>query len=439
MITRRRFLQGMGAAGVALSLDACKGGGPQKATPRPAKPILVVVNLDGGNDWLNMMPPTSGPNRTIYDNARPSLRVLASNLDGLAGDIGLNRDLYGLRDLSNPIMPRIAWLPGIGLQNANLSHFISIATWGQGSYNPNDTGWLGRFADAAFSPTDALRGIAITGDVPLMLRGAGRSFVAITRSSGYVYPASFRGPRLDPAVWDTQPIEDAFAAAVDPLQVDPTSTGLTAAASMGKAFLDAQNGFGVNGALPARTPPATLYPGDAGHPVQGVPTGLASQLKLVAQMIASGVPGEIFFTRLGGFDTHANQGVDHPRLMQALGGSLRSFYDDLWTIQTPDGNALERTLVMVYSEFGRRVTENSGGTDHGKAGLAFCMGRGVTGGIWSDYPDLTKLDADNLTYTLDFRSLYATVLERWLGRSATETDALLGAATGQAIPRLGFI
>jgi uncharacterized protein (DUF1501 family) len=438
MITRRRFLQGMGAAGVALSLDACGKGGPQKPTPRPAKPILVVVNLDGGNDWLNMMPPTSGQNRTIYEHARPTLGILTGNLADLGSGIGLNRDLAGLTDLSTPILPRVAWLPGIGMANANLSHFVSIATWGQGSFSPNDTGWLGRFADGAFSPAgDVLRGIAVTSDVPLMLRGASRSFVAITRSSGFVYPATLRGPRLDPATWDTQPIEDAFAAAVDPAHVDPASSGLMAAGSMGKAFLDAQNGFGTNGALPARTP-AVLYPGDPGHAIQGVPTGLASQLKLVAQMIASGVPGEIFFTRLGGFDTHANQAIDHPRLMRALGGSLRSFYDDLWTIQTADGNALERTLIVAYSEFGRRVTENSGGTDHGKAGLAFCLGRGVAGGIWSDYPDLTRVVGDNMNYTVDFRSLYATLLERWLGRSTAETDALLAAAPGQ-VPRLGFV
>jgi uncharacterized protein (DUF1501 family) len=97
---------------------------------------------------------------------------------------------------------------------------------------------------------------------------------------------------------------------------------------------------------------------------------------------------------------------------------------------------MERTMILAWSEFGRRVPENQGGTDHGTAGLAFCVGRGVSGGMMSNYPDLRDLDGnENMKFTVDFRSLYATVLERWLGRTAAETDAILGAT----YPRLGFL
>jgi uncharacterized protein (DUF1501 family) len=183
------------------------------------------------------------------------------------------------------------------------------------------------------------------------------------------------------------------------------------------------------------------YPGDADYALKRLDGGnlsssLSNQLKLVAQMLAAGLPTEVFFTRLGGWDTHSNQAVDHPNLMRTLGGSIRSFYDDLASIQTADGNAQERVMILAWSEFGRRVAENKGGTDHGTAGLSFCVGRAVRGGFYGGYPDLASLDGNgNMKYTVDFRSLYATVLDRWLGQAPTATDAMLGAA----YPRLGFL
>jgi uncharacterized protein (DUF1501 family) len=208
----------------------------------------------------------------------------------------------------------------------------------------------------------------------------------------------------------------------------------------GKLFLDAQNGFGTNGTLPARTP-SVPYPGDADYTLKRIDGGnlsssLSNQFKLVAQMLAAGLPTEVFFTRLGGWDTHSNQAVDHPNLMRTLGGSVRAFYDDLASVQTADGNAQERVMILAWSEFGRRVSENKGGTDHGTAGLSFCVGRAVRGGFYGDYPNLSSLDGNgNMKYTVDFRSLYATVLDRWLGQAPGSTDAMLGAA----YPRLGFL
>ena len=223
--------------------------------------------------------------------------------------------------------------------------------------------------------------------------------------------------------------------------MDPASApDYAAAAVSGKLFLDAQNGFGTNGTLPARAP-SVPYPGDADYALKRTDGGnlsssLANQFKLVAQMLAAGLPTEVFFTRLGGWDTHSNQAVDHPNLMRTLGGSIRAFYDDLANVQTADGNAQERVMILAWSEFGRRVAENKGGTDHGTAGLSFCVGRAIRGGAYGDYPALSNLDGNgNMKYTVDFRSLYATVLDRWLGQAPAATDALLGAM----YPRLGFL
>ena len=445
VLTRRRFLQGMTAAsGAAAGLPACapKDRPLEPATPRPAKPILVVVDVDGGNDWLNMMPPTGGQNRTVYEQRRPTLRVPAGNLVEIGAGIGLNADFAGMSLLSD--RGRVAWIPGIGMNNPNLSHFVSIDLWGQGSAQPGGTGWLGRFADAAFSPSgDVLRGVTVTSDLPVMLRGQARSFVSINSSSGFVYPASLRGGRLG-SPWDASLLEAGFGAAVG--TASPGSPpGYPFAAQVGKAFLDATNGFGSNGTLPPRTP-SVLYPGDASYPVRrldgsALSGGLSRQFKLIAQMLASGIDAEVFFTRIGGWDTHANQAVDHPNLMRTLGGSISSFYDDLESVSTASGNAQERTMILAWSEFGRRVQQNDNGTDHGTAGLAFCVGRGVTGGFYGAYPDLGDLDGNgNMKFTVDFRSLYATVLERWLGLPAPETDALLlQGASLPPYPRLALV
>jgi len=443
-VTRRRFIQALGAAGAAAwGLPGCAPRNKvlEPATPRPANPILVVVFLQGGNDFLNMMPPTGG-NRAAYEQARPTLAVPASGLVEIGPGIGLNADLTGLSLLSD--RGRVAWMPGIGMNNPNLSHFVSTDLWGQGSAQPNGTGWLGRWADSAFDPAgDALRGLTVTDDLPVMLRGATRSFVSITGPTGFVFPAALLSDRLG-APWDPALLEAAYDVAVSaPGPVAPTGYGV--AAQVGKAFLDATRSFGTNGSLPARTP-SVPYPGDAQYPVRRLDGGalsraLAGQLKLVARMITSGVDAEAYFTRVGGWDTHANQAVDHPNLMRMLGGSVSAFYDDLASIQTPAGNAQDRAMVLVWSEFGRRVRQNDNGTDHGTAGLAFCVGRGVTGGFYGAYPDLGDLDPNgNMKFTLDFRSLYATVLERWLGVPAADTDALLlQGAPLTPYPRLGFV
>jgi uncharacterized protein (DUF1501 family) len=443
-ITRRRFLQGVGAAGAASLLPRCAPASRviEEATPRPADPILVLVDLDGGNDFLNMLPPTTGQNRAVYEQRRPGLAVPASGIVEIGPGVGLNTDLTGLSLLSD--RGRVAWITGVGMNNPNLSHFVSIDLWGQGSAQPSGTGWLGRFADASFDPAgDVLRGVTVTNDLPVMLRGAGRSFVSITSGSGFVYPASLRGGRLG-APWDAAALEAAFGAAVTTANPGGPA-GYAQAAQVGKAFLDATHDFGSSGTLPARTP-AVPYPGDPAYPVRrldgsALPGGLSRQLKLVAQMLANGIDGQVFFTRLGGWDTHGNQAVDHPNLMRTLGGAISAFYDDLATIGTASGNARDRTMILVWSEFGRRVQQNDNGTDHGTAGLAFCVGRGVRGGFYGGYPNLADLDGNgNLRFTVDFRSVYATVLERWLGLSAAATDALLlQGASIAPYARLGFL
>ena len=444
MTTRREFIQTLGATGVALTgWTACGGGGgngggspAQPPIAVPAAPILVVVNIDGGWDWLNVLPPNGGANLGVYQAKRATLGITnATLLTDLGSGIALNHDFIGMDELH--ALGRVAWIPGIGMPNPNLSHFTSIDLWGQGATVPTGNGWLGRFADSAFSPSgDVLRGLTVTSDLPVMLKGSNRSFVSIPSAGGYVFPAYLFNSA---AVPDATLLENGWGAALGAASTDP---GYLAAAQAGQLFFDAQNNaaFGTGGSLAARTP-AVPYPGDTAYPatkLSGAPltSSLSNQFKLIAQMIAAGLPTQVFFSRLSGWDTHSNQSVDHPNLQRALGGSVKAFYDDLANITTASGNAQDRVMVLAYSEFGRRVQENNGGTDHGTAGLSFCVGKAVKGGLYGGYPDLTNLDSNgNMKFTTDFRSLYATVLERWLGQASATTDGLLGTS----YPRLGFL
>jgi len=345
--------------------------------------------------------------------------------------MGLNPDLSGMDVLH--AAGRVAWIPGIGMPNPNLSHFTAQDLWGQGAAVPAGTGWLGRFADTAFSASgDVLRGLTVTSDLTVMLRGLSRSFVSIPSAGGYVYPAYlFSGATMP----DAALIETGWGNSLTAASADP---GYIAAAQAGKLFFDAQNNpaFGTGGSLTARTP-TVPYPGDATYPIKRADNGgnltgsLSNQFKLIAQMIAAGLPTQVFFSRLSGWDTHSNQAIDHPNLQRALGGSIKAFYDDLASITTASGNAQDRVMIITYSEFGRRVQENNGGTDHGTMGLSFAVGKAVKGGLYGAYPDLTSLDSNgNIKYSAaaDFRSLYATVLERWLGLAATSTNTVLGSS-----------
>jgi uncharacterized protein (DUF1501 family) len=377
------------------------------------------------------MIPMKGSNRSAYEAARPNIKILTSQaFDAGDQDAGINDDLTGFAALHS--LGRVAWFPGIGMPSPNLSHFEANDLWGQGRAQPNNTGWLGRFADTAFSANDVLRGITVTGDVPLMFRGADRSFVSISGGTGFVYPSRLRGGRLGDS-FQPDLLEQQWATAVTSATAGGSSYDV--ARDTGALFFDAQNKFGNNGALPVRTP-SVLYPGDNGYLPGGVSGGLSGRLKLIAQMIAANLGTEVFFARVGGWDTHSNQLRDHPQLMRQLGGAIKSFYDDLASIETPDGNAQARTMILAYSEFGRRIPENDGGTDHGTAGLSFAVGRSVQGGFFSDYPNLADPDGNkNMKYTVDFRRVYATVLDRWLGQPAAITDANLGTS----YPRLNFL
>lgn len=433
MTTRRRFLQGMGSSVLAVGLTRCGGGGGGSVTPPPppppppptpvAPPILVLVQIQGGNDGLSTLVPISGANASLYQGLRPSLKVPPANTVDLGNGLGMTKDLLGFEALLSA--SRLAWFPGIGMNNPNLSHFTSTDLWGMGSATPGDTGWLGRWGDTVFAASDTLRGLSLTSDLLLMAHGRKRDFVGITSTAGYAHPSYLRSTS---AVPDSALLKAGYVAGLTAGATDALA-GL--AAKQGQLWYDSQATF--NTLIKTRTP-SVPYPGDAAYPVSGLSSALSSQLKLVAQMIASEIPAQVYTVRMGGYDTHSNQATDHPRLMRGLGGAVSAFLQDLAAITTKDGSAADRVVVVGWSEFGRRAKENNGGTDHGAAGVAFAAGKPVKGGTYGGgQPSLADLDPyGNLKYTTDFRSLYATLLDKWLLASS---ETILGGK----YPTLGFL
>ena len=381
-LTRRRFLQGMVAtAGAATLLDttfarAAAALGPLGAT----EGVLVVIQLGGGNDGLNTIVPVADP---AYRTLRPSLAVTS-------GAHPLGTTGFAL----HPAMPRlavryaagkVAVVNGVGNPTKDQSHFSSMATWMAGtSGSQRTTGWLGRYVDTLPDGAEGLRAASVGATTPLHLVGARSHAVSI---GGPVAPY---GSHLG-ADWQL-PVYDGVAATA------ATPTGLGALADeIGQ--LEARmvtNGRKVKPAAWGRTLPA----GD-----------LVPRLDVAAALINLDLGVRVISVSTGGsFDTHAGQRAAHQTRLFDLDVAIDHFFTKL------SPSFAGRVTLLTFSEFGRRARENgAGGTDHGTAGPMLLVGDRVAGGVRGAMPSLTTLDGNgNLAVRVDFRSVYATVLQSWL-------------------------
>jgi len=395
--SRRQFVAGAaaataaGAVGVTVARHpwtAAVGSSAHKAVD--GKGTLVVVTLYGGNDGLNMVVPYENG---TYLSARPTLAYQPKEVLPLGEGLGLAPSLKGLKALWDA--KRLAVVRGVGYPDPNRSHFRSMDIWQTAvPDHAVGTGWLGRWLDA--TGTDPLRSLSVGPTLPRLLAGE--------KTSGSALP---NGP-VGLAGTDGR-LTRAFAALASPRPEAPWAARV---AQTGADFLTVQHT--VADAL-AHQPDQPA----AGSNLEGAPTSgggtLGTQLDLVAKLIKAGVPTRVYAVSLGGFDTHAAEKDTQARLLGELDTALHSFDSSLHG--TPRGDGV---VVLVYSEFGRRVAANaSGGTDHGTAAPVLVVGPGVKGGFYGDEPSLTDLDDGDLRFTTDFRSVYATVLTRVLGVDAT--------------------
>ena len=376
--------------------------------------ILVVLQLAGGNDGLNAVVPY---NNDYYRKARPRIGLDAKTILKINDEIGLHPSLAGLKDLYDA--GHLSIVQGIGYPNPNRSHFRSTEIWQTASDAEKFEryGWIGRYFDNCCNGADPTVGVSIGTQMPQAFSAATPTGVSFNNPQSLRYNAG--GPARNGAMSAdektyrelNQPEEMENSGATIGAVSGPTLHRGSVVDFLERTALDAQVSSDKILAITRQVQNKATYP--AGQ--------LANSLKMVAKLIGGGLPTRIYYVSQGGYDTHTNQVGQHERLLRELGDSVKAFVDDLKGM-----GASDRVLLMTFSEFGRRVSENaSGGTDHGAAAPMFLAGPKVKAGLHGRYPSLAPADLVNgdIAYNVDFRSVYAGVLEEWL---KTKSAPILG-------------
>ena len=412
--TRRQFLR-TGVLGGAMAwtvpvflektffaLDAAAADAAVQTMTGKDAPILVVLQLAGGNDGLNTVVPILDD---AYYKARPRLGIAAGNTLKLNDHLGLHPRLTTLRGLYDS--GELAVLQGVGYPNPNRSHFRSTDIWQTASDADkfDRHGWLGRYFDSCCGGEDPAVGVSIGRETPLSFSASTPKGISLARPEQFRFLADNAN---DPETADDlfremngmDAADENAGGTVQSLGAAGTMVGGDTMEYLRRTSLDAQVSSDKIREITRKVRASASYPGGQ----------LATSLSLVARLIAGGMSTRVYYVSQGGYDTHSNQSGSHNRLMGELDAALGAFVADL----KAQGN-LDRAMLMTFSEFGRRVAENnSGGTDHGAAAPMFVLGGGVKPGLYGKQPSLTELTDGDLIYNVDFRSVYATILEKWM-------------------------
>lgn len=369
--------------------------------------IFVVLQLAGGNDGLNTLVPFADDS---YHKARPRLAKKEKEIITLNDHVGLNGAMPYLGSLFKE--GNLGVVQGVGYPNPNRSHFVSTSIWETADLNNrSSTGWIGRYFDNACAGSDPTVGISLNKTQPESFGALKNPGVCL--SSPELYRWIHGGGEKAQA-------EEFFASLNSPEDddspVDGASIDMPAGGKPGGIEGESNLAFLERVAMDARVSSAKILELASKYRTkvtyEGTP--ISRSLNMVSRLIAGGMPTRVYYVSHGGFDTHNQQVNSHDRLLGQLDRALKSFFADLKS----QGNA-ERVVLMTFSEFGRRVSENaSAGTDHGRASCLFVAGEGVKGGLYGQYPSLTDLDQGDLKHTVDFRGVYASVLEGWLKTSS---------------------
>jgi len=400
-VTRRQFVKG-GVTAFTVSMAAPAFLSDIARAQGASRRNLVVLYLSGGNDALSTLVPYTDP---FYYSRRPTLAVPAASVLQVGADrtgkaLGLHPRLTGLRQIFDA--GDLAIIQRTGYPNSSRSHFLGTDIWSTANpANSSGAGWLGRYLDALPDPVDPLVGWSTVRELPHALEGRRVSMPAIPSVAGYAFSSPNTGTEATYS-------RATMANIASHVPVDrPHVAFVNGTSSAALATLD-------------RVASVASYPGTVTY----ANNGLAQALKAVAGAIARGIGTKVFWVQTGGFDTHAGQGTNaangaYTNLMGTVGDSLLTFYNDM-----RNQGLLQDTLVLQFSEFGRRVMENgSQGTDHGAAGVMMALGGGVNGGLYGSAASLNPNNADgtlensgnDVRYETDFRAVYARVLDQWLG------------------------
>ncbi|MDY3561889.1 DUF1501 domain-containing protein [Gemmata sp. JC673] len=369
MITRRSLLKSA-LLPLAPTVPLFIARSVRAAAPEKDARVLVVVEMDGGNDALNTVVPHADE---AYIRLRPKLNVNPANVVKLTDGVGLHPALRPLDKLLQA--GHLAVVPGVGYPNPSRSHFDSMATWhtaGLDAEARKGYGWLGRALDPSGGHL-----FAVGGEVPPALRGRRSSAVAFKR------------------------LEEVLLA-------DPGAAKAGAGQTGGNDLFEfvRRQSVEAHGAAEKLASLAGSR-GGATYPQ----TELAERLKLVAQLLKADIGARVFYAQQSGYDTHAQQQFTHSGLLGEFAGAVAAFFADL-----AEAKLADRVTLLSFSEFGRTIRENgSAGTDHGTVGACFVAGPSVRGGLVGAMPSLTELDAGEPKATTDFRGVYRAVLTDFMG------------------------
>lgn len=409
IFSRREFLRS-GASVVALGgtvpamLMNLAHARAAENDPATRDKILVVFELNGGNDGINTVIPINDPNYAI---ARPTLAIPKSNVLMLDDQVGLHPSLAPFHELFKN--KELAVVQGVGYPNANRSHFKSMEIWHRGDSGAEfNTGWLGRWYEKTKMADNksVVPIVHYSQNRPILFKSGRAPAISVNAIDDF-YPKNGK-PESVAISTLYKGMKDGDMPGSNPPPMDEMGHGPdgTSALSPDEVIMatgqDIVKGTElIRKILKNPRTPKVVYP--EGRIGQG--------MSVFAQMIVENCGTKLFYISLGGFDTHARQADGHANLLATFSTAITAFLNDL-KAESRDKDV----MVMCFSEFGRRVKENgTAGTDHGAASIMFFAGGGVNGGMFGQYPKFDKLDDGDLIYNVDFRDCYATVLEQFLG------------------------
>jgi len=386
---RRQFIQTSGLATAAMMIPNFLKAQENKVLSDSDK-VLIVIQLTGGNDGLNTVVPYEND---LYYNARPKIAIQKNEVLKLNSELGLNPAMQGFKNLFDE--GRLCLINNVGYPEPDRSHFRSMDIW-QTASNSNEyktTGWLGRYLDEKCNtcnqPTQVLE---IDDTLSLALKGKNAKGLSMKD------PKRLYGTTLDNYI--NQLSKQHVVGDHEHDNAEYLYKTLAETVSSAAYIYQTSKVYKS----------ATTYPNHQ----------FGKSMKTIAELITSGVNTNVYYVSLGSFDTHFNQQKRQADLLQQLSETVKVFMDDLKVSGKQDN-----VLLMTFSEFGRRVSENaSGGTDHGTANQIFLFGNKLKQkGIYNEAPNLSDLDDGDLKFSVDFKNVYSTILKKWLN---TDEQSILG-------------
>ena len=351
-------------------------------------PVFVVLQLSGGNDFMSTVIPYNDPNYFEFRNTVGIPEDEALHIDGGYGFHPSMGSIKGLWEKGN-----MAIFPGTGYANPNRSHFRSMDIWH--TANPDtlsSDGWLGKtIRELDPDKNNVVTGVSFGSGLPRAMYLSGTPAISVSELEGYGLLTDLAGRQHRQAI-------KAFTRMYAPEEFEEADVVWD---HLGQTGIDALTGADMLKTAPPAYSSSIEYAND----------DLSQSLKCIAQVHLSGIGTRIFYAQLGGFDVHGAQIQTQKKLLENVSRAVGDFFDDL-----QEHDSSEEVIMMIFSEFGRRIKDNGNGTDHGSGGGTFLIGERVNGGFYEPYPSLAlvdQLDGD-MQFSHDFRSIYSTVLEQWL-------------------------